>query len=92
MELKLYLENGNDFVNETLVKMKNLGADVKCNKQGKTKYVNETITTENEMNIILSKITDLEGKAGQDPSVHIELMKAYQKVCLFLNYFILLGG
>lgn len=65
--------------------MKNLGADIKSNKECARLYVNDPIPTESEMSRILIRITELEAKDHKDPEVYIELMKVYQKVCLLLS-------
>ena len=72
------MENSEAFVDELVVRMCNLGADIKCNKKNKRMYVNSTIPTESQIAAILRRIKELEQK--QDAESQLELMKGYQKV------------
>ena len=80
MELKLHVENVDNFLKELLARMRNLGAEIKCNRDSRIMPVNETVPTQEEISALHASMKLLEEADSQDPSVQLELMKKYQKV------------
>ncbi len=80
MELTLVVDEVENFLDELTMRMRNLGANIGCNKKSKRMYVNASIPTETQIGALLKAISELEQRS--DAGSSIELMKGYQKVNL----------
>jgi len=81
MEIKLIVEDFGYVLDEIITKMRNLGAEVKCNNNAKIKMsVNTQIPTKKQINDLVKEISEKE-KNGEK----IELMKLYQKAVEFYS-------
>ncbi len=86
MELKLRVENVDGFLRELLARMRNLGAQIACNRNSGLMPVNETVPTEEEISTLLASMKALEETSVQDERVQMELMNKYKKVgCLLTS-------